>query len=169
MQRVAPSMALRQQLQWQSPQTVETLDSGILLVGERRALLAAGIWPARAVACPGVAEVSGVKGRAVGPSREARCAAPLRPEGRPRSLRGAAGRISGGEAVSAVVCAAVWIRRSCRHLVLRLKVGLGAGALVVDRAEHAVGGVAPHSVVLIDPVRHCAAGLLAGGEVSVAE
>jgi hypothetical protein len=39
---------------WQSPETVETPDSGILLVGERCAFLGGRLWPAGAVVCPGV-------------------------------------------------------------------------------------------------------------------
>lgn len=139
------------------------------MVGSAAHFWRQALWSAGAVACPGVAEVSGVKGRAVGPSREARCEAPLRPEGRPRSLRSAGKkRISGGEAASDVVCVAGCVDpRSCRHL--RLEVGLGAGALVVDWAEHAVGGMSPEGVVLVDPVRHRAAGLLPGGEVVLAK
>ncbi len=41
------------------------------------------------------------QGRSAGPSRAARCAAPLRPEGRPRTLSGRS-KASGGEAASIV-------------------------------------------------------------------
>jgi hypothetical protein len=67
---------------------------------QRRAGGGAGLWPARVVGCPGAAEAPGSRaGRR--PVAAATAQRPLRSEGQPRSLRGAApGWISGGAAAS---------------------------------------------------------------------
>jgi hypothetical protein len=87
-----------------SPQTVETLV--VVIMARAGWLWCARVRRGQAVACPfsllpGAAVVSGVKGGPAGPSRAARCAAPWRPEGRPRTLSGRS-KASGGEAASVV-------------------------------------------------------------------
>jgi hypothetical protein len=72
-----------------SPQTVET--SVVVNMASMAGLLAPVSGRGRLVACPlfllpGAAVVFGVKGGPQGPSPAGRCGAPLRPEGRPRTL-----------------------------------------------------------------------------------
>ena len=85
-----------------SPQTVET--SVVVIMASMAGLLAPASGRGRLVACPlfllpGAAVVSGVKGGPQGPSPAGRCGAPLRPEGRPRTLSGRK-KASGGAAAS---------------------------------------------------------------------
>lgn len=85
-----------------SPQTVET--SVVVIMASMAGLLAPVPGRGRLVACPlfllpGAAAVSGVKGGPQGPSPAGRCGAPLRPEGRPRTLSGRK-KASGGAAAS---------------------------------------------------------------------
>ena len=85
-----------------SPQTVET--SVVVIMASMAGLLAPVPGRGRLVACPlsllpGAAVVSGVKGGPQGPSPAGRCGAPLRPEGRPRTLSGRK-KASGGAAAS---------------------------------------------------------------------
>ena len=83
-----------------SPQTVET--SVVVIMASMAGLLAPVPGRGRLVACPlfllpGAAVVSG--SRAARPSPAGRCGAPLRPEGRPRTLSGRK-KASGGAAAS---------------------------------------------------------------------
>src|SRR6185437_14316756 len=116
----------------QSPGTVET---SVVVMLNRLLIL----WSA----CAGVGRLglpafpasrgrrgSGVKGTPKACRALARCEAPLRPEGRPRILRGLR-KISGGAAASVVLGGPSW---SCG-------VRAGLGELVVDRAEHAARGM----------------------------
>src|SRR5713226_9614156 len=85
-----------------SPQTVET--SVVVIMASMAGLLVPVPGRGRLVACPlfllpGAAVVSGVKGGPQGPSPAGRCGAPLRPEGRPRTLSGRK-KASGGAAAS---------------------------------------------------------------------
>ncbi len=85
-----------------SPQTVET--SVVVIMASMAGLLApvpgrGQAWPARLFLVPGAAVVSGVKGGPQGRRAPARCGAPLRPEGRPRTLSGRE-KASGGAAAS---------------------------------------------------------------------
>jgi hypothetical protein len=98
----ARAISRRDRASRDSPQTVET---SVVVIMAR----AGWFWcararagrpgPARFFLLPGAAVVSGVKGGPQGRRAPARCAAPLRPEGRPRTLSGRS-KASGGAAAS---------------------------------------------------------------------
>ena len=85
-----------------SPLTVET--SVVVIMAGTGWPYRTRAWPGQACGLPAFPVPRGRsglrgQGRPAGPSPEGRCAAPLRPEGRPRTLSGR-GKASGGEAAS---------------------------------------------------------------------
>jgi hypothetical protein len=91
------------QARCQSPRTVETWF--VVMLNGVVGLVVPASWAGAGWTCPrfllqGSRRLGG-PGRAEGASRAARCEAPLRPEGRPRILRGL-GKTSGGAAASIV-------------------------------------------------------------------
>src|SRR6266702_8038145 len=114
-------------------------------------------WACPLVSCPRGRRGLRGQGRPAGPSRAARCAAPLRPEGRPRTLSGHK-EASGGAAASFVPARAAGPPRS-RGVLSR------QGQLVIHRAAHAQRGVPAGGVVLLDPDSDPGPGSRLRGEV----